>query len=106
MVQVPVVLAKVFSRARDLRNRHGEWARGKNESKVSTELEESNESHAYYLSILERTQEILKPCMPSLLIDDFLLKPSLRSGDKTQPELQANRQISNMFDSLDVKKLS
>lgn len=55
VVKVPVALATVLNRAIELRQQHYTWSRGQAES------EHSNESHAYFLGVLERTREILKP---------------------------------------------
>lgn len=106
VVKVPVEVVKVLHRAIDLRQQHYSWARAQADSEPSTDVEESNQSHAHFLGILERTREILKPRMPSEMIDDFLSKPSSRSSNQEKPDTQANGQISNMFDKLDIQEPS
>ena len=106
VVKVPVAVVKVLNRAIDLRQQHYSWARAQADSEPSTDVQESNQSHAHFLGILERTREILKPRMPSEMIDDFLSKPSSRSSNQEKPDTQANGQISNMFDKLDIQEPS
>ena len=105
-VKVPATVVKVLNRAIELRQQHHTWSRAQAESAASTSVEESNQSHAHFLGILERTREILRPRMPSEMIDDFLAKPSSRLGDQSRSDAQANGQISNMFDNLDIQELS
>lgn len=106
VVKVPVALSKVLNRAIELRQQHNTWSRGQAESGPSVDVEESNESHAHFLGILERTREILKPRMPSELIDDFLSKPSPIQSGQEKPDTQTNEQIGNMFDKLDIQEPS
>ena len=105
-VKVPLTVAEVLNRAINLRQQHHTWARAQAESAASTGVEESNQSHAHFLGILERTREILKPRMPPETIDDFLSKPSSGSSHQATSDLQANGQISNMFDDLDIQEPS
>ena len=105
-VKVPLTVVEVLNRSINLRLQHNTWSRAQAESRASTSVEESNQSHAHFLGILERTREILKPRMPSETIDDFLSKPPSGSSDKATSDTQANGQISNMFDHLDIQEPS
>ena len=108
-VKVPVPVIKVLNRAIDLRQQHHTWSRAQAESEASAGVEESNQSHAHFLGILERIREVLKPCMPSETINDFLLQPSLYAAGQqpqSQQVQQVNGQISNMFDNLDIQEPS
>ena len=105
-VKVPLTVVEVLTRAIKLRQQHHTWSRAQQESAASTGVEESNQSHAYFLGILERTREILKPRMPPETIDDFLSKPSSGSSDLATSDTQVNGQISNMFDNLDIQEPS
>lgn len=105
-VKVPMTLAKVLNRAIELRQQHNTWSRDQAQSEPSVDVEESNESHAYFLGILERTREILKPLTPSEMINDFLSKPSSRVSGQEQSDAQINEQIGNMFDNLDIQEPS
>ena len=105
-VKVPLTVVEVLNRAINLRLQHNTWSRAQAESAASTSVEESNQSHAHFLGILERTREILKPRMPSETIDDFLSKPSSGSSDQATSDTQANGQMSNMFDNLDIQEPS
>ena len=105
-VKVPLFVVKALDRAIKLRQQHHSWSRAQPESAASTGVEESNKSHSYFLGILERTREILKPRMPPETINDFLSKPSSGSGDQATPDTPINIQISNMFDNLDIEEPS
>ena len=106
VVKVPVALAKVLNRAIELRQQHNTWSRGQGESELSVDIEHSNESHAYFLGVLERTREILKPLMSSEMIDDFLSKPYSSVSGQEKSDTPTNAQISNMFDNLDIQEPS
>lgn len=103
-VEVPVGLVKVLNRAIELRQQHNARSRGQTESEPS--LEESNESHAYFLGILERTREILKPRMPSEMIQDSLTQPISDANGQGNSNAQIDGQINNMFDNLDIQEPS
>ena len=105
-VKVPLTVVEVLNRAINLRQQRHTWSRAQSESAASTGVEESNQSHAYFLGMLERTREILKPRMPPETIDDFLSKPSSGSSDQATSDTQANGQISNMFDNLEIQEPS
>ena len=106
VVKVPATVVKVLNRAIRLRQQHHTWSRVQAESQLSADFEESNQSHAHFLGILERTREILKPRMPSEMIDDFLSKPYSSSSDQGRSDTRGNDQISNMFDNLDIQEPS
>ena len=105
-VKVPLTVIEVLNRSINLRQQHNTWSRAQAESGASTSVEESNQSHAHFLGILERTREILKPRMPPETIDDFLSKPPSGSSDQATTDTQASGQISNMFDNLDIQEPS
>ena len=105
-VKVPLTVVEVLNRAINLRLQHNTWSHAQAESAASTSVEESNQSHAHFLGILERTREILKPRMPPETIDDFLSKPSSGSSDQATSDTQANGQMSNMFENLHIQEPS
>ena len=105
-VKVPLTVVEVLNRSINLRLQHNTWSRAQAESRASTSVEESNQSHAHFLGILERTREILKPRMPSETIDDFLSKPPSGSGDLATSDTQANGRLGNLFDNLDIQEPS
>lgn len=105
-VKVPLTLAKTLDRAIELRQQHNTSSRARTESEVSIDVEESNKSHAYFLGILVHTREILKPRMPSEMINDFLSQPSSSAGGQRKSDTQLNEKISNVFDSLDIQEPS
>ena len=105
-VKVPLTIVQVLNRAINLRQQRHTSSRAQAKSAASTGIEESNQTHAYFLGILERTREILQSRMPPETIDDFLSKPSTGSSEQATADTQANGQISNMFDNLDIQEPS
>ena len=104
-VTVPATVVGALTRAIKLRLQHSSWSK-QAESDPSLDAEKSNESHAYFLGILERTREILKPRMPSDMIGDFLSQPSTSTTGLKQSECQVNEQLGNIFDNLDIQEPS
>lgn len=99
-VQVPEALAKALDRAILLRKQYSSGAGGSIES---------DERHAYFLGVLEKTREILKPRMPSGMINDRLTKtePSADEASENQnPDADPNEQIRNIFESLELEEPS
>ena len=105
-VKVPFTVVEGLNRAINLRQQRHTYSRVQAKSAASIGIEESNQSHAYFLGILERTREILKSRMPPETIDDFLSKPPSGSSDQATSDPQANGQISNTFDNLDIQEPS
>lgn len=106
-VKVPVAVVKILNRAIELRRQqHTTWSKGHAQSELPSDVEQSNESHGYFLGILERTREILKPRMPSEMLSDFLAKPSSGASGQEESDTQINGQISNMFDKLEMQEPS
>ena len=105
-VKVPVDLAKALNRAIKLRQESSTRSQSQADSELSAEIEESNKSHAYFLGILERTREMLKPLMPPEMVQDFLSKPSSGVDGQEASGTQINGQISNLFDNLDIEEPS
>lgn len=106
VVEMPVTVVEVLIRAIEVRRQHCIWSRAGAEPKQSEDVEESDQSLVPFLGILERTWDILKPRMPSKIINDFLLKLCLRLGDQKNSDAWVNEQISNIFDSLDIQESS
>ncbi|KAL8824663.1 MAG: hypothetical protein Q9191_004901 [Dirinaria sp. TL-2023a] len=91
-IRVPASLVKVLDRAIELRKQHG--------SQVEAS-DAPDEPHAYFLGVLERIWEILKPRCPTETVDDRLTKPAHDSA-----ETESSTVIDNMFSKLDVHEPS
>ena len=99
VVSVPRNLVVALDRAIALRKRHNDWSReGKGLDCTTDRANDADESHSYFLGILEQTREILKPRMPSDVNDEFLSKPS---GDTKKQSID---EIKNSFANLDVQE--
>ncbi|KAL8788682.1 MAG: hypothetical protein Q9195_007183 [Heterodermia aff. obscurata] len=98
-VHVPEALAKALDRAILLRNQYTSGAGGSTES---------DKGHAYFLGVLEKTREILKPRMPPGMINDRLTKTESDAETNETPKLDAdaNEQVRNIFASLELEEPS
>lgn len=101
VVKVPKSLAHTLDRAINLRKQHSAWSREQDVLDGANQYSnqaDADVGHSYFLSILERTREILRPRMPSGMVDDFLSKSS---GDD-----QISSQMGNNFANLDIQEPS
>ena len=99
-IRVPEALAKALDRAILLRNQYSSGFGGS---------VESDEGHAYFLGVLEKTREILKPRMPPGMINDRLTKTESNSNEASEPlnlDADANEQFRNIFESLQLEEPS
>ena len=99
-VQAPEALAKALDRAILLRNQYTSAAGGS---------VKSDEGHAYFLGVLEKTREILKPRMPTSMINDRLTKTESSGNEASESLIQdadVNEQVRNIFESLDLEEPS
>lgn len=94
LVQVPTSLVNALDRAILLRKNFGSETGASNVS---------DEGHAYFRGILEKTREVLKPRSPSETINDRLTKPisNTDASDVAQSE-----EVQNIFDKLDLQEPS
>ena len=92
VVQVPKQLILSLNRAIHLRHQHNLWSR--ENSNGSTDQANADESHSYFVSVLERTREILKPRMSS------------DEGQSRDVPSQADSQMENKFGNLVVDEPS
>lgn len=106
VIKVPTYLVNALNRAIELRSQHNAWSREQNDSDEPTKRENTDESHSYFLGVLERTREILKPRMPSDLIDDVLCKPPSGISGNGDPGEKPTSQIRNKFENLDIQEPS
>lgn len=98
-VQIPRSLVSALNRAIDLRRKQREHSldNGEKSAKAS---HNADEGHSYFLGVLERTREILKPRMSSDMIEDFICKPN------AEPKSQAPSELGNKFENLDIQEPS
>lgn len=106
VIKVPGSVVETLNRAIELRSQHNSWFREQNASDKPIEEVKADENHSYFLGILERTLEILRPHMPSDMINDLLCEPLSELGVNEDPGEKTTSQIRNIFDSLDVQEPS
>lgn len=103
VVKVPAYLVAALNRAIELRGQHNARSREGKDSDEATKRAVADETHSYFMGVLEKTREVLKPRMPSDMIDDVLCAPPLETGD---PGEKTTSQTRNMFDKLDIQEPS
>ncbi|KAL8991699.1 MAG: hypothetical protein Q9169_007730 [Polycauliona sp. 2 TL-2023] len=94
-VELPIGIFRVLDRAIKLRRQF-----------ISAAGESTNphEGHAYFLTILEKTRDTLKPYSAiESTAEEGLQKPSLEHGPV---EAQIQEEVSNMFNNLDLEEPS
>lgn len=94
LVKVPAALIKVLDRAIKLRKECGSAVGGSGKS---------DEGHAHFLGILEKTRELLKPRSPAETEEDRSVKPN---ADGEVSEGKEQEEIANIFASLDIEEPS
>lgn len=92
--KVPIALLKVLDRAIKLRKQF---------SSAAGESANPDEGHAYFLAILEKTREILKPHSAREVADEGLNESSSETRPQEAPEQE---EIANIFDNLDLEEPS
>ncbi|KAL8956299.1 MAG: hypothetical protein Q9183_006344, partial [Haloplaca sp. 2 TL-2023] len=107
VVEVPAALVKVLDRAIDLRKGHNDWSRETKATGKAADRLKSDETHSYFLGILEQTREILRPRMPADATNDPLSKPladlSVASGET---DAASHKSVRNRFDNLELEEPS
>lgn len=94
LIKVPRAMVKALDRAITLRKGVGLSSRGS---------DESDDGHAHFVGVLERTKEVLKPRLPSDVTNDRLTQFSAHP-QTNNPAMSEN--IKNMFDKLDLQEPS
>ncbi|KAM0797735.1 hypothetical protein BDR22DRAFT_431292 [Usnea florida] len=105
-IKVPMALAKALNRAIKLRQQHNERSRGQTGSGLSTDVEDSNESHSHFLGILENVREILQGLMPSEMHGNLLSQPTSTPSWQEGSGTCGKTQISNIFEHLHIHEPS
>ena len=104
-VKVPANFVSVLDRAITVRKRHHNWwyRHTDNNASSNTKDEENNERHGYFIGILERVREILRPRMPPELLQDPLAQPTVAALSSDEPK---TGHMANLFANLDIEEPS
>ncbi|KAL8772294.1 MAG: hypothetical protein Q9209_002506 [Squamulea sp. 1 TL-2023] len=107
VVQVPYPLVKALDRAIQLRTLHNEASRQENSESKATNRKISDKTHSYFLGILERVREILRPRMPPDSSSDVLSEPfEGLKVDNESPKPQLSEQSGNVYEHLELEEPS
>ncbi|THY21829.1 hypothetical protein D6D01_06366 [Aureobasidium pullulans] len=98
-VKVPSSFSIILNRAIDFRRKHNEWFRQIDTDDASTD---GNNTHAHFISVLERVRDILKPIMAPESAQALPKKQSTTAGRKPC----VNSRMRNAFEGLDLEEPS
>jgi hypothetical protein len=98
-VEVPTSFASLLDRAIVLRQRHNTWWYGRETEEETSDQAISNDSHNYFVGILEKVREVLRPRMKPELLRDSLVRPPGTEG-------LDDGNLANIFQQLDVEEPS
>ncbi|KAL8868404.1 MAG: hypothetical protein Q9174_005015, partial [Haloplaca sp. 1 TL-2023] len=107
VVEVPAPLVKVLDRAINLRKGHNESSRDTKTTGKAADQLKSDETHSYFLGILEQTREILRPRMPADTTNDALSQPLADLSIANEATKGASHKTAhNRFDNLELEEPS
>ncbi|THV88625.1 hypothetical protein D6D27_07148 [Aureobasidium pullulans] len=98
-VSVPSSFSVILNRAIDFRRKHNEWFRQIDTDDASTD---GNNTHAHFISVLERVRDVLKPIMATESAHALPKKQSTTAGRKPC----VNSCMRNAFEGLDLEEPS
>ena len=104
-VDVPASFVSVLDRAITVRKRHHNWWYRKSEKEGgnSDQEKKSNQSHDYFIGVLERIREILRPRMSPELRKDLIVEPVERASTSKKPAID---HMVNLFENLAIEEPS
>ncbi|KAH0360594.1 hypothetical protein KCU65_g9307, partial [Aureobasidium melanogenum] len=98
-IKVPAVLGTILDRAIAFRKEHNACFKN---TKLATETPSDVDSHAHFVSVLERVRHILRPCMA----EKTGAAPLNQSQAKSKRATENKARNQNAFEALEVEELS
>ena len=100
-IEVPASFNSVLNRAITVRKRHHSYWYGQTEqNKADPELRKANEGHGYFIGVLEKVREVLRPRMPTDVIKDSLAQST---ATRRASDADTSSNIVNLFHNLDLE---
>lgn len=96
-------MVSTLRRAIRLRKEQGQWAKAVDASTTKTNAEDT---HAFFLGVLEEVEKILKPCMPSSTSSDPLAQSLANVAIDEDPQPPNAAQQKNKFADIEVEEPS
>lgn len=94
-MRVPADIVAMLDRTIAARRQHNDYWYGQEcDSEEKEALKQSNESHGYFIDVLEKVRDILRPRMPADVLDNI----------PTQSSENGLSGLTNIFDVLDVSE--
>ncbi|KAL8920345.1 MAG: hypothetical protein Q9208_006316 [Pyrenodesmia sp. 3 TL-2023] len=106
IIKVPVALANALDRAIVLRTQRNEYSRQSTSREGKGTQLDSDVTHSYFLRVLERVREVLRPRMTVPPAADPRPKHAKRSFPADSSDAKEEEQISNRFQMLDLEEPS
>ena len=104
-LKIPSSFVTVLNRAIIVRKRHYKWWYSQSEGHDSTtkEGEQANNSHGYFIDVLEKVKEVFQQRIPTQSLSD---PPTQFAGKAPAPEGSVNAHLVNLFENLNVEEPS
>ncbi|KAI4124713.1 MAG: hypothetical protein LQ338_004661 [Usnochroma carphineum] len=106
IIQVPVTLVKALNRAIALRAQHNDWSRQSRSGDDKETRINADATHSYFLGVLDRVREILRPRMPAKRVTDEAEDPVRDKSATMSASIEEHDEVSNRFDMLDLEEPS
>lgn len=103
-IEVPASFMSVLNRAIAVRKRHYHWWNRQSETSIDSNSTKSqaNDSHAYFIGVLEEVRRILQLRTPAEVVND----PSAQSIEETSTSKAAYARVVNLFENLEPEEPS
>ncbi|KAL8743351.1 MAG: hypothetical protein Q9184_008126, partial [Pyrenodesmia sp. 2 TL-2023] len=106
IIKVPVALAKALDRAIELRTQHNEYSRQSTSQDNRETQFDADLSHSYFLKVLDRVREVLRPRMTVAMAADARPQHAKRGFSAGSSDAEEEEQIPNRFQMLDLEEPS
>ncbi|KAL9598134.1 MAG: hypothetical protein Q9219_004690 [cf. Caloplaca sp. 3 TL-2023] len=108
VIKVPLGLVRSLNRAIELRAQHNDWSRQSGSGDDPEARIDANATHSYFLGVLQRVHEVLKPRMPVEQPGDSTssIKDSHTFDTSDGLESRAAEGLTNMFGMLELEEPS
>lgn len=103
VIQAPNIFVEALNRAIELRAQHNDWSRQSRSGQDPESRVTADTTHSYFLGILDRVREILKPRMPADITTDPPSYSVNDSGTFESLETEEQDEITNRFGMLDLE---
>ncbi|KAI4190031.1 MAG: hypothetical protein L6R41_001050 [Letrouitia leprolyta] len=106
VIRVPVALVQALDRAIALRAQHSDYSRENKADENQEARIAADASHSYFLGVLDRVREVLRPRMPAATEKETHPESVKDTGKPGSLEAPNQEEITNLFEVLDLEEPS